>query len=502
MENLCSLLVATKTTRLKYLLMKTSSTQFSPEEIAAAVQVSRSDLIDFSILTLNGYQPNWHHEVIADALMRVERGEIDRLIISVPPRHGKSELASIRFPAWYLGRHPDKEVITASYSADLAVDFGSKTRALIEGEQYRSIFKTRLRADERAKGKWLTEEGGGYTSVGVGGPITGRGADLLVIDDPLKNREEADSKVYRDKVWNWYTSTAYTRLEKGGAVILILTRWHLDDIAGRIEVSDDASRWTVIRLPAIAERDDKYRKEGEALWSDKYSVEELMRTKSVIGTYDWSSLYQQTPILTENQEFKPHYFKPRSQDEVDRLNTRKFLTIDTAISKKASADFTGLCDNSVDSENFWNIKAWRVKVGPKELIDMLFTLHDRRGYEKIGIEKTIYLQAIKPFLDDEMRKRDKFLPIVELEHNQVQKETRIRGILPRYESGSVFHIIGGCNDLEEEELTFPFGVHDDTLDATAYQTQIAEQAMPGMNLLTSVNNERELVSNTIADAGL
>jgi phage terminase large subunit-like protein len=179
--------------------------------------------------------------------------------------------------------------------------------------------------------------------------------------------------------------------------------------------------------------------------------------------------------LSEDQEFQPHYFKVRTQEEVARLNTRNFLTIDTAISQKAHADFTGFCDNSVDTQNFWNLKAWRMKLGPKELIDMLFTLQDRRHYEKIGIEKTIYLQAIKPFLDEEMRKRNKFLPIVELQHNQIQKETRIRGLLPRYESGSIFHIEGACRDLEEEALVFPQGVHDDVLDSTAYQLQIAEQ---------------------------
>ncbi len=478
------------------------STQFSSDEIKAAIHVARNGLIDFSILTHHNYESSWHHEIIADALQRVERGDIDRLILMVPPRHGKSELASIRFPAWYLGRNPTKEVITASYSADLAVDFGAKTRGLIESEQYRMIFHVQLREDARSKGKWLTKEGGGYTSVGIGGPLTGRGANVLIIDDPIKNREEADSQVYRDKVWNWYTSTAYTRLEKGGAVILILTRWHMDDIAGRILASEDAARWHVVRLPAIAEHDDEHRIKGDALWPEKYDVPELMNTKRVIGTYDWSSLYQQTPILSENQEFKPHFFRKRSQEEVDRLNTRRFLTIDTAISKKASADYTGLCDNSVDSENFWNIKAWRVKVGPKELIDMLFNLQERRQYEKIGIEKTIYLQALKPFLEDEMRKRGRFLPIVELEHNQTQKETRIRALLPRYESNSVFHIEGACNDLEEEAMTFPLGVHDDTLDATAYQIQIAEQALPGNSIHTLIRSENEIINSTIVDAGL
>lgn len=396
----------------------------------------------------------------------------------MPPRHGKSQLASIDFPAWFLGRNPDKEIITASYSAELALDFGSKTRYKIEGEQYQKIFNTKLRQDERAKAKWLTQDGGSYTSVGVGGPITGRGADVLIIDDPIKNREEAESEIMRKKIWDWYTSTAYTRLEKGGAVILILTRWHMGDLAGKMLESNDAGDWVVVNLPAIAEQDEEYRNKGDALWPEKYTIEDLEKTKRVVGTYDWSALYQQNPVPAEDQEFKPHWFKKRSQGEVDKLNTRRFLTIDTAISKKAHSDYTGLCDNSIDRENFWNLRAWQMKVSPKELIDLLFTLHEKRSYEKIGIEKTIYLDAIKPFLDDEMRKRNRFLPIVELQHNQTSKETRIRGLIPRYESGSVFHIEGECNDLEEQLLTFPVSINDDVADAVAYQPQITECGIP------------------------
>lgn len=438
------------------------------------MQVARQNLLDFTILTHHNYKASWHHEIMAAALEEVERGDVDRLLLMLPPRHGKSELASIRFPAWALGRNPRHEIITASYSGDLAMDFGYKTRAVLESDAYKALFSTQIRHDDRSKGRWTTEEGGGYTSVGVGGPLTGRGATILSIDDPLKNREEADSQVYRDKVWDWYTSTAYTRLEKNGAIVLTLTRWHMDDLAGRILSSEDASRWKVVRLPAIAEEDEPYRKAGEALWPEKYSLEELERTKGIVGVRDWAALYQQTPILSENQEFKEGMFKYRTETEIRKLKTREFLTIDTAISKATSSDYTAFCDNSVDQENNWNLDAWRVRVGPKDLIDTLFTLYARRKYEKIGIEKGIYLLALKPFLDDEMRKRNVFLPIVELDHKQIAKETRIRGLLPRYESGSIYHLEGGCKDLEAEALAFPMGAHDDTIDALAYQLQIAE----------------------------
>ena len=144
------------------------------------------------------------------------------------------------------------------------------------------------------------------------------------------------------------------------------------------------------------------------------------------------------------------------------------------MSKKSTADYTGFCDNRVNQENFWHLRAWRAKIGPEELIDSLFALHEVNKYEKIGIEKTAYLEGLKPFLDSEQRKRTKFLPIVELEHKQTSKEVRIRGLIPRYASGSVFHIENMCIALEEEQISFPFGIHDDVLDATAYQPQVAE----------------------------
>jgi len=436
----------------------------------------RNDLVDFSILTNPGYRPAWIHEEVAKQLMRIESGEIKRLMLFVPPRHGKTALGSINFPAWYLGRNSTKEVIVSSYSAELAQDFGFKTRNLVNSESYKHIFETTLRDDSRSKSKWLTNDGGGYTSVGVGGSITGRGADCLIIDDPTKNREEAESKVYREKVKNWYTSTAYTRLEHAGAVVLIQTRWNLDDLAGFLlkQQEEGGEQWTVVKFPAIATHDEEHRKQGDALWEEKYDLNALNDIKKTVGTYDWSSLYQQSPVLTEGQEFKPEWFKYRDQVEVDNMQTRRFLTIDTAVSKKDSADFTGLCDNAVDINNFWNIKAWKLKIDPKELIDLLFTLQEKYHYEKIGIEKTMYTMAIEPFLKDEQRKRNKFLPIVDLQHNGVNKEVRIRGLIPRYESGSVFHIKGECDDLEDELLTFPKGLFDDVIDSLQYQHQIAD----------------------------
>jgi phage terminase large subunit-like protein len=197
-----------------------------------------------------------------------------------------------------------------------------------------------------------------------------------------------------------------------------------------------------------------------------------METKRVVGPQVWSSLYQQSPITGENQLFSPSWFKYRDASEVDALNTRNFLTIDTAISEKG--DFTGFCDNRVDNQNFWNLQAWRERLNPQDLLDKLFFLHHNARYEKIGIEKTMYSQVIQPFLEEEMRKRNTFLPIVELHHNQKKKEERIKWLVPRYSSGAIYHIRGRTADLEEELISFPKAKNDDVSDAVAYQVQIAE----------------------------
>lgn len=443
------------------------------------IQQSRQNLIDYSIATNPQYIPNWHHRVIAHQLQKIaEEGDKDYkiLIVTLPPRHGKSQECSIDFPSWYLGKKPDKEIITASYAGELAQSFGGKTREKVDSPAYKLIFpEVSLKEDEKARGRWRTNKGGSYLSVGVGGAITGFGANILLIDDPFKNREEAESDVMREKVWDWFTSTAFTRLSPNGVVVLIMTRWHMDDLAGRILEHPTLSlRTKLIRLPAIADRDDKFRKQGEALWPSRYGKEALTEIKNTIGPYDWQALYQGSPVLTENQEFRPEWMQYRTEQQVSGMSGQRILTVDTAMSKKTQADFTGFCDNLIDQQNYWNIRAWRAKLSPEELVNNLFALHLRNNYDQIGIERTTFTEGLKPYLEAEQRRRNIFLPIVELLHNQVGKEIRIRGLIPRYAAHSIFHVEGHTKDLEEEQFNFPNGMHDDVLDATAYQLQIAD----------------------------
>lgn len=408
-------------------------------------------------------------------------------MIFMPPRHGKSDEATQKYPAWVLGKSPDFPIIVSSYSQDLATTFGQGTRDLIDSPNYQNIFKTRLREDTSAKANWMTDKKGGYLAVGVGGSITGKGFKIGIVDDPFKNREEADSPVVRESVWKWWISTFSTREEGNAAEIVILTRWHEDDLAGRLlKQQADAEKngeehydkWEILMFKAIADKDElPYRKIGEPLWPEKFSLEKLQARRNNIGPYEWSALYQQSPVDIASQEFKQQWFKYRTWEEVSRLVTRKFATIDTALSKRAESDSTGVTRNYVDIDNNWNIRSARYRINSKALIDLIFVLHDE-GMEQIGIEEGAYKDAVQPFLEEEMRKRNKFPNVITLKHGGVMKETRIRGIIPRYETRAIYHIVGECADLEEELLAFPKGAHDDCPDSEAYQLQIAQPPYP------------------------
>lgn len=452
--------------------------QIAEKELAKR-ELARRLLIEFLKYNIPTYVVNWHHQEIADHLQAAESGELQKVMIFMPPRHGKSLLATTGFPAWYMGRNPDSELISISYNAELATTFGREVRNLVRLPSFQNIFQgISLSEDSRSVGKWNTNKGGQYIAVGVGGAITGRGARLMLIDDPVKNPEDVATVEQRDKMWNWYTTVAATRLYPDSRQAVIMTRWHDDDLAGRILNSTDGKNWKIVSYPAIATEDEHKRKKGEALWPEHFNLDFLHEQKNLLGTVDFSALYQQNPVPGEGIDFKASWFKHRDWDEVKNLNTRNFLTIDTAISEKSSGDYTGWVENYVDSEGNWNIIAKRYRISPGFLVNMLFESFQNHQWEKIGIEKTIYLQAIEGFLDEEMRKRGIYLPIVELEHRQTSKEVRIRGLAPRYERGGVNHIGETCKDLEEELLRFPKAVHDDLSDALAYQLQIAEQAFP------------------------
>ncbi len=249
-----------------------------------------------------------HVRYVTEKLMAVERGEIKRLMIFEPPRHFKSQSASVHFPAWVLGRNPEKRIATTSYSSSLAETFSRQSRDKIV-EYGQELFDIKVSSKSSAVDNWSLEGHiGGMVATGVGGSLTGKGCDILLIDDPHKDREEANSQTIRNKVWDWYTSTAYTRLEPDGAIILILTRWHEDDLAGRLIKAmeqSDGEQWDIVSFPAIAEQHDVLgRKLGEPLWPERFNLAKLQSIRVSIGSREFTSLYQQKPQALEGGAFK------------------------------------------------------------------------------------------------------------------------------------------------------------------------------------------------------
>lgn len=303
----------------------------------AAIELSRRNLLAFTAATYPEYQIGWVHREICAKLMdfyvKVKRKQSPRLIITMPPRHGKSELVSRRFPAWCLGLDPNLSFISATYAADLAESMNSDVQKIINRGEYRQIFPWTTLQASRKKGEDTYKKTttlfeipgfrGGLRSAGVNGGINGQGADILSLDDLYKNRQEADSLTHRDSVMYWYTSTAYTRLAPGGGVLLTVTRWHEDDIVGRLVemMKGGGDQWNIINYPAIAECDELHRKEGEALHPERYSVEALNRIRIAIGDYDFGSLYQQHPSPRGGSIFKRDRFMewktlPRIWDKI------------------------------------------------------------------------------------------------------------------------------------------------------------------------------------------
>lgn len=275
------------------------------EELALR-SASKQHLLPFIKYNMEEFEESAHHRLIASKLEAVERGEITRLMIFTPPRHTKSEMVSKKFPAWYIGRNPKKQIITASYAASLAQGFGRDVRNMILSRKFHNVFPgVDLSEDSSAKGHWHTNQGGVYVAVGVDGGLTGKGGNVCIIDDPVKDRKEAESPVVRQSTWDWYTSVLRTRLMPGAAIILVMTRWHPDDLSGRLieAMHTGGEQWDVVNLPAVAcSPDDPLGRDiGEALWPKWFPRPALDSIKSVIGEREWNSLYQQNP--TEGGEF-------------------------------------------------------------------------------------------------------------------------------------------------------------------------------------------------------
>jgi predicted phage terminase large subunit-like protein len=427
--------------------------------------MARRSLLRFTEFTNPLYTRAQHHEQIAAKLEAVERGEIDRLMIFMPPRHGKSELASKRFPAWCLGRRPDRQIIAASYNSDLANDFGRNVRNLVAEPEFGQVFPSvSLAPDSQAANRMNTNRGGAYVAAGVGTAVTGRGAHIALIDDPFKDREEADSERRRETVWDWYRSTLYTRLMPGGAIVLIQTRWHEDDLAGRL-LEQERDQWEVLELAAINPA-------GEALWPEWYPLDALERIKATIGPREWSALYQQRPQPDEGTFFQRSWFK--TYDTLPSL--RHYGSSDYAVTD-GGGDYTVHTVWGIDSRgDVYRVEQWKGQTASDQWIERKLDLIAKHKPLCWFGEGGVIQKAIEPMLRRRMRERNvhcrlEWLPSV------ADKPTRARSFQAMAATGRVH--FEPAADLAEF-LVFPAGKHDDEVDTASLIGRAIDQAHPAI----------------------
>lgn len=460
---------------------------------------ARDKFINYCEVVDKKYRAQPFHEYLAFKLQegyeRMMNGHDVRLIIEEPPRHGKSELATVKFPTWVLGKSPEIPTLVCSYNEDLAQGFGLKARDTMQSGVYRRIFDTTIRADQKAKGRWITHQGGSFTSTGIGGSLTGRGFKLGIIDDPVKNRKEADSLTFRESVWDFYRSTFYTRQEGNSMIIIIATRWHMDDLIGRIEEqeslhlagrdSEFADEWEYITFPAVATEDEEYevygktfkRGKGGALWPTKFPLQKLYTIENEIGPYEFSALYQQKPVPSERQEFKDKWFRSWDPDEIKDLKLDYFTSCDPNNSEdevEANDEWVVTTIGKARGKpEIYRIEESTGKGGPQGLISAIFRHVETWRPKSFSIE-TVNAKSLLYSIREEQRERERYFAITELKNNRsVPKETRIRGLIPLYAAKSVLHMPQDAV-YEQQLLDFPKAKHDDRADCMANFLEILE----------------------------
>lgn len=447
---------------------------------------ARLGLLNFTLATFPKYQVNWHHRKLCQALNRFALGETKRLIVTLPPRHGKSQLVSRQLPAFVFGRNPRAKFIAASYSADLASSMNRDVQRIMDSEIYRAIFpETTLRGSRPSPGTtaWMRNSGlfeivgygGSYRSVGVGGGVTGMGADFICIDDPIKNQEEADSMVYREKLWNWYTSTLYSRLEKDAGICVTATRWNEDDLIGRLLklAHDDpqADQWELINFPAVAEgapREEDLRLVGEALWPEKYDVEALAKIKINQGARNWSALYQQRPapeggMIVHRKWWK---FYDKFPEQFDKI----LMAWDLTFTKSATSDYVvGVVLGKIGAD-IYLLDLVRDRLSFTDSIAAMKRLAVKWPQAELKlVEEAANGYALIDTLRAEV---SGLVPVRPLG----SKVARANAVSPRIESGNMWLPSrelapgwgGPDGDVVMEWTSFPAGRHDDIVDAMCH----------------------------------
>ena len=430
--------------------------------------IAKDKFMAYAKHVYDGFIEGTHHRIIAEKLERIASGDLKRLIVNMPPRHSKSEFASYLMPSWFLGRNPKLKIIQATMNTELAVRFGRKVRDLIADPIYKEIFPdTDLKQDSQAAGRWETSVGGEYFAAGVGAAMTGRGADLLIIDDPHSEQDALSASAY-DNAYEWYTSGPRQRLQPGGTIIIVQTRWSKKDITGRLLAAQAkdvmADQWEVVEFPAIMPS-------GDPLWPEFWQKEELLKVKASLSVGKWNAQWQQNPTSEATAVIKRDWWREWEEDDIPDLDY-VIQSYDTAYSKRETADYSA-------------ITTWGVFQPQRNGDQHLILMDAKKGrwnfpeLKEVALEENEYWEpdlilieakASGQSLADEMRLMN--LPVATFSPGRrkggnLDKTTRMHIVSPIFESGKVWYPEGEkfADEVIEEVASFPNGDHDDFCDS-------------------------------------
>jgi len=404
-----------------------------------------------------------HHKIIASKFDKLAKGEIKRLIVNMPPRHTKSEFASTLLPAWMIGREPKLKIIQTTHTGELAVRFGRKAKTLIDSPEYQEIFQTRLREDSQAAGRWETAQGGEYFAAGVGGAITGRGADLLIIDDP-HSEQDAMNMGALERAYEWYTSGPRQRLQPGGKIVCVMTRWNTKDLTGILlknQSEPKSDQWDIVEFPAIMPS-------GKPVWPEYWKLDELESVKASLSLGKWNAQWMQNPTSEEGAILKREWWKDWDKEHMPKLE-HVIQSYDTAFMKKETADYSAITTWGIFRHN---------EDGPPQLL-LLDAIKERYEFpelRRVAKEQydywqpeTVLVEAKASGLPLTYELRNMGIPVVNYTPSRGNdKHTRVNSVAPLFESGNIWAPLSKqfAQEVIEECAAFPYGDHDDLVDST------------------------------------
>jgi predicted phage terminase large subunit-like protein len=420
----------------------------------------KNDFMSFVKYVWPDFIEGSHHKIMSEKFNKVATGQLKRVIINMAPRHTKSEFSSYLLPSWMIGKNPKLKIIQATHTTELAVRFGRKAKNLIDSQEYQKIFQTKLREDSKAAGRWETNEGGEYFAAGVGGSITGRGADLLIIDDPHSEQDALNTNAL-ERTWEWYTSGPRQRLQPGGVIVVVMTRWNTKDLTGRLinsQKETKADQWEVIEFPAILPND-------KPLWPEYWKLEELEGVKASLAIGKWNAQYQQNPTAEEGSIIKREWWNLWDKDLPPLYHV--IQSYDTAFLKKETADYSAITT--------WGVFYPTEDSGPNLiLLDVVKDRFEFPELRRVALEQYNYWKPESVIVEGkasgmpltfELRKQG--IPVINYTPSRGNdKHARVNAVAPLFESGQIWATDDKFSEeVIEECAAFPYGDHDDLVDS-------------------------------------